>query len=400
MRKLYRYIFTLIITLSLVLLSSCSSYLFMSPESAAEMSTNINKPTTLETRDVVPTNVRNPSGKKRKKRKKDIKANKPTVDTLNENLVQIDMATQKVEVSAHGDFETTNNTSGKTPVGNDQKETPLYNFSEPVIDASNITAAERKWIVVSKFNPNQKFNTVQIDLDKTNIQYPINNSKRSSPYGMRGRGWHSGLDLTAAYGEPIMAVMAGVVRLSRVYAGYGNVIVVKHHNGIESIYAHNSKNIGTIGMKVKAGDVIALCGRTGRATGNHLHFEMRVDGVSFDPELMFNTNTKAKYTGIITVKKELNAKKLTITRNNQLDNVIATKKNQFDNPYVYPNANTKPKTNYVASNSSDGQYHTVVSGDTLSQIAVRYKTTVKNICAINNMTPNTTLRLNKKIRIK
>ena len=379
------------ISLSLVMLSSCSSYVLLSPETAAGMSTSIDKPATLASKDMVPNSVRNPSDKKRKKRKKDIKATTPTVDTLDKNLVQIDMASNKVELSSEDDTVSINN----TPV-----DVPVYNLSSDMVDISNFTDAEQKWIVVSKFNPNLKFNTIELNLDQTKIKYPVKNSRRSSPYGMRGRGWHSGLDLSAAYGEPIVAAMDGVVRLSRSFAGYGNVIVVKHNKGLETVYAHNSKNIATVGTKVKAGDVIALCGRTGRASGNHLHFEIRVNGVSFDPEMLINILTQTKHTGKIVVKKAPNAKKLTITRNNQLDVIVAAKKTQFDNPYVYPNTNVAAKPTYTASAGATGQYHTITSGDTLSQIAVRYKTTVKSICALNNMTPNSTLRINKKIRIK
>jgi len=80
----------------------------------------------------------------------------------------------------------------------------------------------------------------------------------------------------------------GIVRLAKPYYAYGNVIVVRHYNGLETVYSHNSKNLVKPGDYVKAGQPIALTGRTGRATTEHLHFEVRVNGQHFNPNLVFD----------------------------------------------------------------------------------------------------------------
>ena len=108
--------------------------------------------------------------------------------------------------------------------------------------------------------------------------YPLPGAKVISPYGGRGRRGHSGTDLKTKPNDNILAAFDGEVVFSGNYYGYGNLIRIKHANGLETYYSHNSKNLVKAGDRVKAGDVIALTGRTGRATTEHLHFETRING--------------------------------------------------------------------------------------------------------------------------
>ena len=86
----------------------------------------------------------------------------------------------------------------------------------------------------------------------------------------------------------IRCAFDGIVRMAKTYAAYGNVVVVRHDNGLESIYSHNSRNLVKSGDIVKAGDAVGLTGRTGRATTEHLHLEFRIDGQHFNPNLIFD----------------------------------------------------------------------------------------------------------------
>lgn len=95
---------------------------------------------------------------------------------------------------------------------------------------------------------------------------------------------HMGIDIGANYGTPIKAVADGTVTCAEEWGGYGNLVVLDHGNGVESYYGHCSKLYVTEGQKVKAGDIIAAVGSTGNSTGNHLHFELRKDGVQANPE--------------------------------------------------------------------------------------------------------------------
>lgn len=108
--------------------------------------------------------------------------------------------------------------------------------------------------------------------------YPLAGAKVISAYGRRGGRQHSGTDLKTKPNDDICAAFDGEVVFSGTYYGYGNLVRIKHANGLETYYSHNSKNLVRVGDHVKAGQVIALTGRTGRATTEHLHFETRING--------------------------------------------------------------------------------------------------------------------------
>ena len=121
--------------------------------------------------------------------------------------------------------------------------------------------------------------------------YPLPGAKVISPYGRRGGRGHSGVDLKTKPDDEIRAAFDGEVVFSAKFAGYGNLIRILHGNGLETYYSHNSKNFVKVGDRVKAGDVIALTGRTGRATTEHLHFETRINGKAYDPSRFFDHQT-------------------------------------------------------------------------------------------------------------
>lgn len=117
--------------------------------------------------------------------------------------------------------------------------------------------------------------------------FPLPGGKVISPYG-RGGGRHTGTDIKTRANDTIRCAFSGIVRMACVYGAYGNVIVVRHPSGLETIYSHNSKNLVGSGDVVKAGQAIGLTGRTGRATTEHLHFETRINGQHFNPNILFN----------------------------------------------------------------------------------------------------------------
>ena len=121
--------------------------------------------------------------------------------------------------------------------------------------------------------------------------YPLPGAKVISPYGKRGGRRHTGVDLKTTNRDNILAAFDGEVVYSGVYSGYGNLVRIRHDNGLETYYSHNSKNLVKVGDQVKAGDVIALTGQTGRATTPHLHFETRVGGQPVNPNTYFDHQT-------------------------------------------------------------------------------------------------------------
>ena len=139
-------------------------------------------------------------------------------------------------------------------------------------------------------------NTFRLDLEKIEAKawaYPLPDAKVISPYG--GKRRHSGVDLKTKPNDEIVAAFDGEVVASGPYFGYGNCIRIKHAYGLETLYSHQSKNFVKKGDKVKAGQVIGLTGRTGRATTEHLHFEMSFGGRRLDPAIVFDhSNHKLK----------------------------------------------------------------------------------------------------------
>ena len=118
---------------------------------------------------------------------------------------------------------------------------------------------------------------------------PVKGSKFTSGYGVRsdpfrGRAaMHAGIDLAGPVGTPIDATADGTVGRSRWVSGYGNLVELEHGRGIQTRYGHLSKSLVSEGAKVKRGDMIALMGSTGRSTGSHLHYEVRIDGKAVNP---------------------------------------------------------------------------------------------------------------------
>ena len=139
-------------------------------------------------------------------------------------------------------------------------------------------------------------NTFRLDLEKIEEHawaYPLPDARVISPYG--GARRHSGVDLKTKPNDEIYAAFDGEVVASGPYYGYGNCIRIKHAYGLETLYSHQSKNMVKKGDKVKAGQVIGLTGRTGRATTEHLHFEVSFDGKRLDPAIIFDhSNHKLK----------------------------------------------------------------------------------------------------------
>lgn len=151
--------------------------------------------------------------------------------------------------------------------------------------------------------------------DSTEFCFPVRNSK-TSPYGWRWKRGHHGVDIRLQTGDPVRAAFSGMVRVASRMGGYGNCVVVRHPNGLETLYGHLSKINVKHGQQVNAGDVIGLGGSTGNSTGPHLHFECRFMYQTFDPEWIldfdnYSLRTKKlhldkSYFGIYQPKKGVN----------------------------------------------------------------------------------------------
>ncbi|MBQ6237816.1 MAG: peptidoglycan DD-metalloendopeptidase family protein [Bacteroidales bacterium] len=230
-------------------------------------------------------------------------------------------------------------------------------------------------------------------------------ARMSSHFGARRRRWHYGVDLAMPTGEPIYAAFDGIVRISRWNRSYGNLVVVRHFNGLETYYAHLSQRDVEAGDTVRAGQVIALCGNTGRSYGSHLHFEIRYMGKAMNPEYVVDCADHKLLCDELVLTPAYFSKRGSshsspsasdLRRINQqagtADNSSATvAENQKRDP-------SKPKPK--ATSKSQAKYYKVRSGDTLSKIAARNGTTVKKLCKLNGIKETTVLQIGKRLRVR
>jgi len=205
-----------------------------------------------------------------------------------------------------------------------------------------------------------------------------------SKYGPRHRRMHTGTDIRLNSGDTVRSAFDGRVRLAKRFSGYGNLVLVRHNNGLETIYAHLKAIKVKVNDSIKAGDLVGLGGRTGRATCNHLHFETRLFGEPFDSNKYIDYNTFTLLTDKI------------YYRNGRFE----IDPNNFNNKPIeedYP-VMASHKASAKGSAKAAGK-HVIRNGDNLSTIARRYNTTVKKICAKNNITAQKTLKVGSVLRV-
>ncbi len=236
------------------------------------------------------------------------------------------------------------------------------------------TAEQSSKMVITEYK-DVEFDDITIDLRQGATHYPTEPHHVTSPYGWRRGRMHAGIDLKAYKGENIYAAFDGVVRLAKYYGAYGYCLILRHDNGLETLYGHSSKLLVGVNDHVKAGDVIALGGSTGRSTGAHCHFETRIKGIYFDPNLVIDTKTK-------TVK--------------QANLHIAKRGNRL---FASNNDNKEAREAYILEQITI-KYYTVRSGDVLSRIAQRNHTTVSKLCRINGISSRSTLRIGQRLIVR
>ena len=201
-------------------------------------------------------------------------------------------------------------------------------------------------------------------------------------FGPRRGRRHQGIDMPLKTGDPIYATFTGRVRMSKYLGGFGNLVVIRHENGIETFYGHLSKRNVEAGDWVNAGDVIGLGGSSGRSTGPHLHFETRYNGFAFDPQWLIDFKTGKLRQRLFLLKK----KYFNIYSNYEQDFEDEMKNHEEDKAEDAEKAAMK--------------YYTIRSGDTLSKIARNNGTTIKELCRLNGISQNATLRIGKRLRVR
>ena len=227
--------------------------------------------------------------------------------------------------------------------------------------------------------------TFIVDLD--NFTMPAEGHMTSN-FGRRGsRRYHYGIDIKAQTGDTIYAAFDGKIRVKRFEgSGYGYYLVVRHVNGLETVYGHLSKVLVDENDFVESGQPIGLAGNTGRSFGSHLHFETRFLGKPINPNFIIDFPSKTVHQDEYLVTNSSYKK-----TNSSSRSVI--KSSADSNKYREPATETNK---FV---SGEVQYHRIQKGDTLGAISRRYGTSVSKLCNLNNMTSRTVLRVGKSIRV-
>lgn len=237
---------------------------------------------------------------------------------------------------------------------------PCYDMYENVWDQENVD--------VPGFDPSVMEDGIWLCLrDNEDCQYfHPNIGNINSEFGWRWSRMHNGVDIDLGIGDPVYAAFDGVVRISKENpGGYGLYVVIRHYNGLETLYGHLSERMVEVNQPVRAGDIIGLGGNTGRSTGPHLHFEVRFKGKAIDPKKFID------FEGADLIQ----------------DSVLLDK--SF---FHYPTTERKAKVH--------PKYYKVKSGDTLWRIAHKNGLTVSQLCKMNRLKENAVLPVGKTLRVK
>ena len=198
----------------------------------------------------------------------------------------------------------------------------------------------------------------------------------TSRYKYRNGRHHNGIDIDLVTGDTVVSAWDGIVRYARPNSGgYGNLVIVRHYNGLETYYAHLSKLLAFSGQKIKSGQVIGLGGNTGHSFGSHLHFEVRFYDNTINPEEVIDFKEKALHGPNLFLHKTLFKKGVT--------------------PSQQWKTNSSGVKEYV-----EKKYYKVKSGDTLSHIAEKYRTSVSRLCSLNGIRSTSVIRIGQSLRVR
>ena len=221
-------------------------------------------------------------------------------------------------------------------------------------------------------------------IDLRGFHMPTDSRVVTSNFGSRWGRQHKGLDIKVYIGDTIRAAFSGKIRIVKYEPkGYGKYVVIRHHNGLETIYGHMSKHLVVENQEVKAGEPIGLGGNTGRSTGSHLHFETRLCGVALNPALMFDFRNQDVVGDFYNFnRKHYAAESAQATRLRGAGGSVTTSDDDLDLAVSTPARTITPTVHF----------HKVKKGDTLQAIARKCHTTVDKLCKLNHIGRNIRLR--------
>lgn len=201
---------------------------------------------------------------------------------------------------------------------------------------------------------------IKIESDSLGVYHHPKIGPVNSKFGWRDGRMHKGIDINLHKGDPVVAAFDGMVRIAHLKGAYGNVVIIRHYNGLETVYAHLSKIKVKPGQIVLAGQLIGLGGNTGRSSGPHLHFEVRFKGQALNP-----------------------ASIISFIENKTYNDSIVIKKSRYG----------------ICAYPSNATLHTIERGDTWYEVAKRYGLSMKELCVLNNTDKRYYLKIGQKLRV-
>jgi LysM repeat protein len=244
---------------------------------------------------------------------------------------------------------------------------------------------------------------LQIEEENVFVFPCVNKTYVCSFYGIRSGRMHTGMDIKQNYGDSIVAAWDGTVRMAQQnYYAYGGTVVIRHSNGLETLYAHLSNIHVKENQAVKAGELIGLAGRTGRATTEHLHFETRFLYEHFNPQTIIDFNTFSLHSDTLyVVKGKFSNRSLLMQDSVKTEEITPLESTSVtadlvekENPSTEETPLEKPQL------SSEQNTYIVKKGDTLYSISQRYKVKINDICQLNNIRQDSTLHIGQTLKLK
>jgi hypothetical protein len=201
---------------------------------------------------------------------------------------------------------------------------------------------------------------IKIESDSLGVYHHPKIGPVNSKFGWRDGRMHKGIDINLNRGDAVVSAFDGMVRIAQLKGAFGNVIIIRHYNGLETVYAHLSKIKVKPGQVVTAGQLIGLGGNTGRSSGPHLHFEVRFKGQALNP-----------------------ASLISFTENKTYNDSIVIKKSRYG----------------ICAYPSNATLHTIERGDSWYEVAKRYGLTMKELCVLNGTDKRYYLKVGQKLRV-
>jgi murein DD-endopeptidase MepM/ murein hydrolase activator NlpD/LysM repeat protein len=228
----------------------------------------------------------------------------------------------------------------------------------------------------------------------------LDKSLVTSHFGWRNRRWHKGTDLDLETGDKIYAPFDGVVRVSGVHSGYGRTVILRHYNGIETLYGHLSKFNFEPGTFIKAGEVIGRGGNSGRSSGSHLHYETRFEGNQFDPENIYNFKNNPMV--IRSSEFVISPKVFDYLRGgSSRPSSIITEPSSVQSSGVVEDIEEEiDDEEEVPVKVEKKIWYTVRNGDNLTEISKKFHSSVGEICRLNKISAYKKLYVGLKLRVK